>query len=79
MMVLLAILASCALLQQRLGIRMHAIELLRDRMLWPVLLLRQPLDPPDLGQELADLLHYVLAVLLGHEFHSSDISTNAIL
>ena len=44
---------------------MHAGELLGDRVLRPVLLLCQPLDPPDLGKELADLLRYALAILLG--------------
>ena len=45
---------------------MHAGQLLGDGVLRPVLLLRQALDPPDLGQELADLLGNVPAVLLGH-------------
>ena len=39
---------------------MHAAQLLGDRVLRPVLLLRQPFDPPDLGKKLADLLRYVL-------------------
>ena len=43
------------LLQQPLGFRMHAGELLGDRVLRPVFLLRQPLDPPDIGKKLADL------------------------
>jgi hypothetical protein len=47
-------------LQQRLGIRMHAAQLLCDQVQRAVLLLRQPLDPPDLGKKLADLLRYVL-------------------
>jgi hypothetical protein len=34
---------------------MHAGELLCDRMLRAIFLLRQPLDPPDLGKKLADL------------------------
>ena len=54
-------------LQQCLDIRMHAAQPFCDRMLRAVLLLRQPLDPPDIGKELADLLGYVLAILLGHE------------
>jgi len=41
-MVLLATLAFCALLQQRLSIRMYAAQLLRDRMLRPELLLHRP-------------------------------------
>ena len=45
---------------------MHAGELLGDGVLRPVLLLRQTLDPPDLGQELADLLGDIPAILLGH-------------
>jgi len=45
---------------------MHAGELLGDRVLRAVLLLRKPLDPPDLGKKLADLLRYVLAILLSH-------------
>ena len=36
-------------LQQFLSIRMHPAQLLGDRVLRPVLLLRQPLDPPDIG------------------------------
>lgn len=64
--------------QQPLGICMHASELLGDRVLWAVLLLRQPLDPPDLGKELADLLRYVLAILLVHGSCSSARSFNAI-
>ena len=46
---------------------MHAGELLGDGVLRPVLLLRQALDPPDLGQELTDLLVYIPAILLGHK------------
>jgi hypothetical protein len=34
-------------------------------MLQAVLLLRQPLDPPDIGKKLTNLLRYVLAILLG--------------
>jgi hypothetical protein len=63
------------LLQQ--SIRMHAAQLLSDRVLWPVFLLRQPLDPPDLGKKLANLFPYVIAILLGH-LCSSDRSSNAI-
>ena len=51
---------------------MHVPQLLCDRMLRAILLLRQPLDPPDLRKELANLLHYVLAILLGHEILASD-------
>ena len=46
---------------------MQAGQLLGDKMLRPVLLLRQALYPPGLGEELADLFCYVLAVLLSHE------------
>ena len=46
---------------------MHAGELFGDGVLRPVLLLRQALYPPGLGEELADLFCYVLAVLLSHE------------
>jgi hypothetical protein len=28
---------------------------------------RQPLDPPDIGKNLADLLGYVIAILLSNE------------
>ncbi len=41
---------------------MHAGELLGDRVLRTIFLLRQPFDPPDLGKKLADLLLYVLAI-----------------
>ena len=54
------------LLQQCLNHCMHATQLLGDGVLRAVLLFRQPLDPPDLGEELADLLVYVPAILLGH-------------
>ncbi len=47
---------------------MHAGQLLGDGVLRAVLLLCQALNPPDLGQELADLLVYVPAILLGHGF-----------
>lgn len=40
---------------------MHAAQLFCDRVLLAVLMLRQPLDPPDLGKELADLLFDVIA------------------
>lgn len=53
---------------------MHAGELLGDRMLRAVLLFRQPLDPPDIGKKLANLLRYVLAILLSHESTGSAIS-----
>jgi hypothetical protein len=46
---------------------MHAAQLPGDRVLRAVFLLCQPFDPPDIGEELADLLRYVLAILLGHE------------
>ena len=52
--------------QQFLCILVHADQLLGDVVLRPVLLLRQALDPPDLGQELADFLNDVSAILLGH-------------
>ncbi len=58
------------LLQQRLGILMHAAQLLGDRVLRAVLLLRQPLDPPDIRKKLADLFRYVLAILLSRMFTS---------
>jgi hypothetical protein len=45
---------------------MHTGELLSDGVLRPVFLLCQPLDPPDLGQELADLLGNVPAILLDY-------------
>lgn len=45
---------------------MHAGQLFGDGVLRSVLLLRQPLDPPDLGQELAYLLGDIPAILLGH-------------
>ena len=57
--------------QQFLRILVHAGQLLGDGVLRPVLLLRQALDPPDLGQELADLLVYVPAILLGHGYCGS--------
>ncbi len=49
---------------------MQAGQLLGDRVLWPVLLLRQALYPPGLGEELADLLYDILAVLLSHDTSS---------
>ena len=61
------IISPGSLLQQHLDISMHAGELLGDGVLRPVLLLRQALDPPDLGQELTDLLVYIPAILLGHK------------
>lgn len=45
---------------------MHPGQLLGDGVLRAVLLLRQALNPPDLGKKLADLLLDVLAVLLSH-------------
>ncbi|MDD1762652.1 MAG: ATP-binding protein [Methanothrix sp.] len=48
----------------------HTGELPGDRVLRAVFLLSQPFDPPDIGEELADLLRYVLAILLGHESSS---------
>jgi hypothetical protein len=57
---------------------MHAGELLGDQVLRPLLLLRQPLDPPDLGEKLADLLRYVFAILLSHGSCCSARSFNAI-
>jgi hypothetical protein len=48
-------------LQQHLGICMHG-ELLGDRVLRTIFLLRQALDPPDLGKKLTNLLLYVLAI-----------------
>ena len=50
---------------------MHAGQLLGDGVLRPVLLLRQALDPPDLGEELADLLGNIPAILLGHDLCGS--------
>jgi len=46
---------------------MQARQLLGDRVLRPVLLLGQALYPPGLGEELADLLYDILAVLLSHD------------
>ena len=56
---------------------MHVPQLLCDRMLRAVLLLRQSLDPPDFGKKLADLLRYVLAILLGHNVTASGTYTKA--
>jgi len=67
------------LLQQRLRIPMHAPQLLGDGVLRAVFLLCQPLDPPDLGEELADLLRYVLAILLGHGSCSSGPGPSSLL
>lgn len=53
--------------QQSLYLLMQAGQLLGDRMLRPVLLLCQALYPPSLGEELADLFCYVLAVLISHK------------
>jgi hypothetical protein len=53
---------------------MHAAQLLCDRMQRAILLLRQSLDPPDIGKELADLLRYVLAILLCHGLTSLKIA-----
>jgi len=53
---------------------MHTGELLGDRVLRSILLLRQPLDSPDLGKKLANFLSYILAILLGHESPGSTIS-----
>ena len=44
---------------------MHAGQLLGDGVPRSVLLFRQPLDPPDLGKKLADLLRYIPAIFLG--------------
>jgi len=52
--------------QQFLCLLVHAGQLLGDGVLRAVLLLRQALDPPDLRQELADLLGNVPAILLSH-------------
>ena len=49
----------------------HAGQLLSDGVLRPLLLLCQALNPPDLGQELADLLGDVPAILLGHDLCGS--------
>ena len=46
---------------------MHVPQLLCDRMLRAILLLRQSLDPPDIEKKLANLLLYVLAILISHE------------
>ncbi len=48
---------------------MHPGKLPGDGVLRSVLLLRQPLDPPDLGEEPADLFQNVLAILLGHNHY----------
>jgi len=42
-------------------------RLLCNRMLSAIFLLRDPLDPPDIGKELANLLNYVFTILPGHE------------
>jgi len=47
---------------------MHAFQLLCDGVQWAVLLLRESLDPSDLGKKLADFLFYVIAILLGHDY-----------
>lgn len=60
----LSITGSRFSLQQFLSICMHFGGLLGDRVLQSVLLFRQPIDPPDIGKKLADLLRYVLAILL---------------
>ncbi|HNY33840.1 MAG TPA: hypothetical protein PKK68_04215 [Methanothrix soehngenii] len=57
---------ASSLLQQQLCIPMHACEFFGDDVLRAILLLRQPFDPPDLGEEPADLLLNVPAVLLAH-------------
>ena len=57
--------------QQFLYVLEHAAQLLVDGMLRPVLLLRQALDPPDLGEKLADLLGDVPTILLGHGLSGS--------
>lgn len=46
---------------------MHNGQPLGVGVLRPLLLLGQALYPPGLGEELADLFCYVLAVLLSHE------------
>ena len=62
----LSLMAVRFFLEQRLGIRMHAGALLGYGMLRSIFLLRQPFDPPDLREKLADLFHYVPAILLSH-------------
>jgi hypothetical protein len=54
-------------LQQRLNIRVHAIQLPGDRMLRAKLLLCQPFNPPDIREKPANLPLDVPAVLLGHD------------
>jgi len=44
---------------------MHTVQFLVDRMLQIILLLSQPLNPPDFRKELADLFLDILAILLG--------------
>jgi hypothetical protein len=53
---------------------MHDDQLLCDWVLLAILLLRQSFDPPNFGKELANLLLYVLAILLGHESTISKIA-----
>jgi hypothetical protein len=70
----LSITGSRFFLQQFLCIRMHAAQLLGDRMLRAVLLLSQSLNPPDIGKKLANLLRYVLAILISHGLSSPKIA-----
>ena len=44
---------------------MHTVQFLVDRMLQIILLLSQPLNPPDFRKELADLFLDILAIWLG--------------
>jgi hypothetical protein len=53
--------------QQRPHIRMDIDRLLCDRGFGLYSRLRQPFDPPDPGKESADLLGYVIAILIGHK------------
>jgi len=55
------------LLQQWAGNPMHAAQLFCDRVIQAKLLLRQPLDPPDISEKFADLFLDVVAVLPSHE------------
>ena len=48
---ILAVLMYCGILTFPSGIRIQAAQLLGDRVLWAILLLRQPLYPPDLGMD----------------------------
>jgi hypothetical protein len=69
-------------LQQRLSFGVHTVKLPGDRMLRAKLPLCQPLDPPDVGKEPADLSRDVPAILLGQKiqtFRASFLGLEAII